>query len=78
MADALLEHAIATAISVEANRPFVLKDLFTGVEWNSIGKGARLNLGREFKRRVHSGSVPTVQHYSDPANGRANQYIRRV
>ena len=56
---------------IGANTEFLLKDLFDGVEWNSLSKGERLNFGRLFKDEVLEGRVPNVQYIGKAQNNSA-------
>lgn len=39
---------------------FVLKDLFDGIEWNTLEKGERTTFGKTFKNAVKNGDFPNV------------------
>ena len=45
---------------------FVLKDLFPGVEWHTLARGEKLNLGRKFKANVDSKIIPYVVIVDSP------------
>lgn len=59
----------------EAGTVFVLKELFQGIEWNSLAKGDRLKFGGHFKTKVTTGKVPNVKYIGKAQNNSA-QYIK--
>lgn len=60
---------------IAPNHIFVLKDLFDGIRWNSLERGEKLELGRQFKYAVMQNSVPSVRYYGKAQNNSA-QYIK--
>lgn len=59
------------------NRPFELKDLFVGEEWNQLSRGERSTLGRAFAAEVRAGKFSNVQVVS-LGKSRHNRYQRIV
>lgn len=57
---ALLEEAKNKIATLTVNTHFSLKDLFDGVHWEEIPRGARSFLGRCFKNAVLSGEIEHV------------------
>ena len=66
-----MAQAISKTGETGANTAFLLKDLFDGVEWNSLSKGERLSFGRFFKDEVLEGRVPNVQYIGKAQNNSA-------
>lgn len=60
-----------------AGTEFVLKDLFEGIEWNSLPVGDRLLFGKFFKNEVKSGHVPAVTYLGKAQNNSA-KYIKEL
>lgn len=69
----LLAKAIQSTGRLINCKPFALKDLFEEVEWKSIARGPRLQLGRLFKHEVQCGRVPGIEHCGQP-DGSPNLY----
>ena len=55
--------------------PFVVKDLFQGVEWNDLPRGDKLSFGKFFKNAVDSGQLAGVRFAGKRANNSAS-YIK--
>ena len=47
--DIWINKAIMKIGKLEYNTEFILKDLFSGIEWNKLARGEKTNLGRKFK-----------------------------
>ena len=47
-----INKAIMKIGELECNTEFILKDLFSGIEWNKLARGEKTNLGRKFKENV--------------------------
>lgn len=58
--DTWINKAIMKIGELEYNTEFVLKDLFSGVEWNKLAKGEKTNLGRKFKGNVDTKLIPNI------------------
>ena len=50
----LFDHAIAATEMVIVGESFMVRDLFTVLEWNRIPRGLRTKLGSMFLRHVQS------------------------
>ena len=55
-----INKAIMKIGELENNTTFILKDLFSGVEWNKLARGEKTNLGRRFKENVDKKAIPNV------------------
>ncbi len=55
-----INKAIMKIGELENNTNFILKDLFSGVEWNKLARGEKTNLGRRFKENVDKKAIPNV------------------
>ena len=55
-----INRAISKTGSLAPNTVFLLKDLFTGVEWDKLSPGDKRDFGRQFKSLVNRGAVPNV------------------
>lgn len=55
-----VNRAISKTGSLTPNTIFLLKDLFTGVEWDELSSGDKRDFGRQFKNLVNRGAVPNV------------------
>lgn len=71
-----INEAISRTGALSANTIFLLKDLFEGVQWNTLTNGERRELGRQFKIKVNRGLVPSVV-YLDKAQNNSSRYIKR-
>ena len=58
--DIWLNRAISKTGSIIPNTIFLLKDLFTGVEWDELSPGDKRDFGRQFKTLVNRGAVPNI------------------
>ena len=58
--DIWLNKAIMKIGELDYNTKFVLKDLFSGIEWNKLARGEKTNLGRKFKENVDKKAMPNV------------------
>lgn len=63
--------------SLQEGKIFKVKDLFTGVYWNSLEKGVRLELGRRFKLCVNRNEIINAQYFGKAANNSA-LYIKQA
>ena len=63
-----LNRAINKTSVLSVGTVFVLKDLFEGVEWNTLTNGERRELGRQFKIKVNRGLVPDIKYYGKAQN----------
>ena len=70
-----LENATTATISIPHNHIFVLKNLFDGISWNTLTRGEKLELGRQFKYCVMQNKIPLVAYYGKAQNNSA-QYIK--
>ncbi len=61
-----INKAIMKIGNLKSETNFVLKDLFTGVEWNRLKRGEKTNLGRKFKEAVDNGTIPNVSVIDSP------------
>lgn len=52
--------AIMKIGELAAETTFVLKDLFTGVEWDTLERGEKTNLGRRFKANVDNKKISNI------------------
>ena len=71
-----IELAKSVTNDVAPNRVFKLKDLFDGIVWDSLDRGDRLELGRQFKCAVMQNLVPHVIYFGKAQNNSA-QYIKQ-
>ena len=71
--DVLINKALIKIGELPLGEQFVLKDLFSGIEWNKLEKGERQHLGREFKKYVLNQKIPNVVIIDSP-KGRSNMY----
>lgn len=55
-----INKAIMKIGELEGETTFVLKDLFTGVEWSTLERGEKTNLGRKFKANVDNKKISNV------------------
>ena len=55
-----INKAIMKIGELENNTKFTLKDLFSGIEWNKLGRGEKTYLGRKFKENVERKVIPNV------------------
>ncbi len=55
---------------------FMVKDLFEGIDWNSLTKGDRLSFGRYFKNAVKENVISDVGYIGKATNNSAI-YIKR-
>ena len=51
------------------NTIFTLRDLFSGIEWNSFPKGQRTGFGRYFKLKVKCSGIPDTVCIEKRKNG---------
>lgn len=58
--DLWINKAIMKIGELSVDTKFVLKDLFSGVEWNELARGEKTNLGRKFKVNVDNKTIPNV------------------
>ena len=56
---------------------FVLKDLFEGVDWNSLPRGDKLGFGKYFKNEVKDGRIPNIS-YAGKAQNNSAKYIKTI
>lgn len=70
-----MNKAISKTGKISINTTFCLKDLFDGVEWNSLSAGDRRNFGRAFKNEVIEGHVPNVRFIGKEQNN-STKYIK--
>lgn len=68
--------AISKTGALSPGTIFVLKDLFSNVDWNTVPAGERRIFGRKFKAKVTSGLVPDVE-YLEKAQNNSALYIKR-
>lgn len=68
--------AISKTGALAPGTEFVLKDLFSNVDWNTLPAGERRSLGRKFKSKVNHGLVPGVE-YLEKAQNNSTRYIKR-
>lgn len=71
-----INEAISRTDALSPNTVFLLKDLFDGINWNTLTNGERRELGRQFKIKVTRGLVPNVA-YLDKAQNNSSRYIKR-
>jgi len=71
--DIWINKAIMKIGNLDFDRTFVLKDLFTGIEWNELVRGEKQHLGREFKKAVENNKIPNVSIIKSP-KGTSNTY----
>lgn len=67
----LMNKAISKTGEISNNSEFKLKDLFDGVEWNSLPVGNRHSFGRCFKNEVLEGHIPNVLYVGKSQNNSA-------
>ena len=70
-----MNKALIKISQAESGDIFVLKDLFEGIDWNSLSKGERQSFGRYFKNEVNDGRVAGVGYYGKAPNNSA-KYIK--
>lgn len=58
--DIWLNKAIMKIGELEYDTKFILKDLFSGIEWNQLARGEKTNLGRKFKENVDKRIIPNT------------------
>lgn len=58
---------------LEKGTKFVVKDLFPGVEWNTLKPGEKSHLGRLFKKSIDDHKIPEVIIIDSP-KGTATTY----
>lgn len=58
--NSLLEKVLLGLTSLKVGDRFSIPDFFVRTEWRQLGKGTRLNVGKEFKRLVDEAEVPGV------------------
>ena len=68
-----INKAIMKIGALEKEKIFTLKDLFSGIEWNELNRGERLNLGKRFKEAVIDKSIPKIIVIETP-KGTATTY----
>ena len=61
-----LNKAIMKIGELEYETEFVLKDLFSGIEWNKLARGEKTNLGRKFKEKVDNKIIPNTVVIASP------------
>jgi len=66
-----LDKANNAVTMLPQNTIFVLKDLFSGTEWNQLEKGQKLSFGRYFKSAINDGVLANVQYIGKAANNSA-------
>lgn len=71
-----INSAIMSIGKLKSRTRFTLKDLFPGIEWNTISSGDRRELGRRFKYEVKSGKIPNVT-YVGKAQNNSSQYVKQ-
>lgn len=71
-----INEAISRTGALSPNTVFLLKDLFDGINWNTLTNGERRELGRQFKIKVNRGLVPNVAYW-DKAQNNSSRYIKR-
>lgn len=71
--DIWLNKAIMKIGELDTETIFVLKDLFSGVEWNQLKRGEKSNMGRIFKNFVKDKKIPNIELIESP-NGTSNTY----
>jgi len=55
-----INRAISKTGRLPPNTEFVLKDLFTGIEWDELSTGDKRDFGRQFKSQVKRGLIPNI------------------
>lgn len=74
--DIWLNKAIMKIGELDYNTKFVLKDLFSGIEWNKLARGEKTNLGRKFKECVDKKLIPNTIVVDSP-KGTSTTYEKR-
>ena len=74
----LIEQMLSLAVQRAENRqindrPFEVKDLFNGDEWNQLEAGDKRRLGQLFAKKVDSGEVASICR-AENAKNRHNRY----
>ena len=70
-----LNEAISKTGALPQGTIFLLKDLFDGVNWNTLQNGERREFGRQFKIKVNRNLVPNVK-YQGKADNNSAMYIK--
>ena len=58
--DVWINKALISIGVLERESTFLLKDLFSGIEWNKLRTGEKSHLGRLFKKAVENNKIPTI------------------
>ena len=66
-----LNVAISKTGVLSQGTTFLLKDLFDGVNWNTLQNGECRELGRQFKIKVNNNLVPNVKYQCKADNNSA-------
>lgn len=61
-----INKAIMEIGKLDCETAFVLKDLFSGIEWNKLARGEKTNLGRKFKENVDKKAIPKTVIVDSP------------
>ena len=71
-----MEKAIKSIATISERQTFVVKDLFQGAEWKSLGRGDKLSFGKYFKNAITDKRVPNVE-YVGKADNNSALYIKK-
>lgn len=66
-----MEKARTAILRLPAKKPFELRDLFQGCEWETLSKGERIQFGKHFKGEVLDGRVKKVEFITRAINNHA-------
>lgn len=72
-----INNAISKTGGLAPNTTFLLKDLFTGIEWGNLSSGDKRDFGRQFKSLVKRGAIPNVV-FIGKAENNSSQYRKVI
>ena len=70
----LLNKAASELVNLRQGERFLVKDLFTGYEWNRISYSDKQTLGRMFLSEYYKGALPVDKLNK---NGQSQQYYSK-
>lgn len=73
--DECLNVAQEKILTLEIRYTFLLKDLYSGTDWNKLSSGEKRELGRRFKYAVNTGDIKNVTYIGKAKNNSAQYTI---
>ncbi len=70
-----INKAIFKIGKLEKGKVFILKDLFSGVEWEEMTSGQRKEFGRQFKNKIENKMIPNVKLSNEKRSATAYEKI---